>query len=213
MLKFTNFIQKANVLVNCTEHKHKDYQLTILDFDGTVETLTPSFNKGTLTKCIDINADFKSIYNEIIDNINSSSEEHLNISDPVISKHLIFYKNEIDLNKSSEENKTFLERKCVSRIYAASNFIATNGRIGPAQYFILNKKNKEYMRLLKNNFIRPIYDNYVKPDTILFGRKNPIDCPSLQFVYYIENGIVYYDIIKSGKQCFKQYLKIKIENL
>ena len=107
------------------------------------------------------------------------------------------------------ETSNSAQRKLLTRIDAASNFIATEGRLGPAQYMVTNAKIAAILKTASGYFINPVKHSmnpngqlypvgsvgditvYVDPyqkysdDRILLGRKNNPDQPGVIFVPYL----------------------------
>jgi hypothetical protein len=125
------------------------------------------------------------------------------------NRELAHIKN-FDINISDMKKKQMdISRGIIAKIHNISNYIATQGRIGPAQYIISNYKTYSYILkylgnvniLFKNNElwignIKYIIDinNNVEEDTILIGRKNSIDQPGVHcLILTDENGDILFD--------------------
>lgn len=102
-----------------------------------------------------------------------------------------------------------IQRKLIAKINNASNFIATEGRVGPAQYLITNGNLASVIQDVAGYTINPVKANlnangqlfpmgnvgnisiYVDPyqrwddNRIFLGRKNSVDQPGLVFVPYL----------------------------
>jgi len=102
-----------------------------------------------------------------------------------------------------------IQRKLIAKINNASNFITTEGRVGPAQYLITNGNLASVIQDVAGYTINPVKSNlnangqlfpmgnvgnisiYVDPyqrwddNRIFLGRKNSIDQPGLVFVPYL----------------------------
>lgn len=103
-----------------------------------------------------------------------------------------------------------LQRKLIAKINNASNFIATDGRVGPAQYLITNGNLASVIQDIAGYQINPInasklntngqlypmgsigqiqiyVDPYMKWDDnrIFLGRKNTVEQPGLVFIPYL----------------------------
>jgi len=103
-----------------------------------------------------------------------------------------------------------IQRKLIAKINNASNFIATDGRVGPAQYLVTNGNIASVIQDIAGYTINPVnagklntngqlypmgnigniaiyVDPYQKWDDnhILIGRKNSVDQPGLVFVPYL----------------------------
>ena len=102
-----------------------------------------------------------------------------------------------------------IQRKLIAKINNASNFIATEGRVGPAQYLVTNGNLASVIQDVAGYTINPVKSNlnangqlfpmgnvgnisiYVDPyqrwddNRIFLGRKNSVDQPGLVFVPYL----------------------------
>jgi len=113
-------------------------------------------------------------------------------------------------NAPGGETTHTLQRKLVAKINNASNFIATDGRIGPAQYLVTNGNIASVLQDIAGYTLNPtnvgklntngqlypmgnigniqIYvDPYMRWDDnyVYIGRKNTIDQPGLIFIPYL----------------------------
>lgn len=103
-----------------------------------------------------------------------------------------------------------IQRKLVAKINNASNFIATDGRVGPAQYLVTNGNLASVLQDIAGYTINPVnagklntngqlypmgnignisiyVDPYMRWDDnrIFIGRKNSVDQPGLVFIPYL----------------------------
>ncbi len=103
-----------------------------------------------------------------------------------------------------------IQRKLIAKINNASNFIATDGRIGPAQYLVTNGNLASVIQDIAGYTINPVnagklntngqlypmgnvgniaiyVDPYMRWDDnyIFLGRKNSVDQPGLLFIPYL----------------------------
>lgn len=103
-----------------------------------------------------------------------------------------------------------MQRKLISKINNASNFIATDGRVGPAQYLVTNGNLASVIQDIAGYTINPVQagkmntngqlypmgnignisvyvDPYMRWDDnqIFLGRKNSVDQPGLVFIPYL----------------------------
>jgi hypothetical protein len=105
-----------------------------------------------------------------------------------------FKKWEIDLKKTGSDNiPNALLRRLVAKINNCSNFIATDGRIGPAQFVITNEKTHNFFERYSENymnlgFIRYYINNELEDCDIILGRKNESTQPGVLFIMN-ENNI------------------------
>ena len=93
------------------------------------------------------------------------------------------------------------DRGIIAKFNNASNLIATEGRIGPAQFIVSNSKTYKYILsfiggmqyLYKGNELwignMPyIINESVEDDKILLGRKNQIDQPGTHCLIMVDDG-------------------------
>ena len=102
-----------------------------------------------------------------------------------------------------------IQRKLIAKLNNASNFIATEGRVGPAQYLVTNGNLASVIQDVAGYTINPVKANlnangqlfpmgnvgnisiYVDPyqrwddNRIFLGRKNSVEQPGLVFVPYL----------------------------
>ena len=103
-----------------------------------------------------------------------------------------------------------IQRKLIAKINNASNFIATDGRVGPAQYLVTNGNLASVIQDIAGYTINPVnagklntngqlypmgnigniaiyVDPYMRWDDnrIFLGRKNSVDQPGLVFIPYL----------------------------
>jgi hypothetical protein len=103
-----------------------------------------------------------------------------------------------------------VQRKLIGKIINASNFIATDGRVGPAQYLVTNGNLASVLQDISGYQINPAADTklntngqlypmgtvagiqiYVDPymkwddNQIFLGRKNSVDQPGIVFIPYL----------------------------
>jgi hypothetical protein len=107
---------------------------------------------------------------------------------------------------NDEETIDVNQRNLVRNINNASNLIATEGRVGPGQYFLVSKDNYEkYNLYMITGYLKPIFHDI---DDIVIFRKNLIDQPG---VVCIKNPMSNkYEIVDIGFYPQKQCAKIKI---
>lgn len=111
---------------------------------------------------------------------------------------------------SMGETTHSIQRKLIAKINNASNFIATDGRIGPAQYLVTNGNLASVIQDIAGYTINPVnagklntngqlypmgnvgniaiyVDPYMRWDDnyIYLGRKNSVDQPGLLFIPYL----------------------------
>jgi hypothetical protein len=113
-------------------------------------------------------------------------------------------------NAPGGETYHSIQRKLVSKINMASNYINTEGRVGPAQYIVTNGKLASVLQDIAGYAISPVngakmnyngqlypvgnigsiaiyVDPYMRYDDnrVFLGRKNSVDQPGLVFVPYL----------------------------
>ena len=113
-------------------------------------------------------------------------------------------------NVPGGETTHSIQRKLVAKINNASNFIATDGRVGPSQYLVTNGNIASVLQDIAGYTINPVnagklntngqlypmgnigniaiyVDPYMKWDDnrIFLGRKNSVDQPGLVFIPYL----------------------------
>jgi len=113
-------------------------------------------------------------------------------------------------NGAGGETSHSLQRKLISKINNASNYIANEGRVGPAQYIVTNGNMASVMQDVATYTINPVQganlntngqlypvgkignmtlyvDPYMRWDDnrVFLGRKNSVDQPGLLFLPYL----------------------------
>lgn len=112
-------------------------------------------------------------------------------------------------NAPGGETSHAVQRKLVSKIMSASNFLATEGRVGPAQFIVTNGKLAAALQDISGYSVNPIKSKfnaqgqlypvgqigditiYVDPymnygdNRLLIGRKNAADQPGIVFCPYL----------------------------
>lgn len=146
------------------------------------------------------------------------------ISNPVGITNL----DEFDLSQYKGEDSFTLIRKLVSKNLSISNYIATEGRIGPSNFRLINpdtivkivKKLGDISQLETSSIGGELIVNENVPkDYIILGRKNQIDQPGISVFYrkYNEidvdnNKICYkFNISEIGEMCKYQYKAINLK--
>lgn len=103
-------------------------------------------------------------------------------------------------------------RRVINKIQTASNYIATNGRIGPADFVILNLEiRSELYEYIENNMLFNRMNVIVDPslrDEIIVGRKS--DSGSIGLKVIINDATNHYAIIEVGYFPEKFYMSIKL---
>lgn len=113
-------------------------------------------------------------------------------------------------NGAGGETSHSLQRKLIAKINNASNYIANEGRVGPAQYIVTNGNMASVMQDVASYTINPVQGSnlntngqlypvgkignmtlYVDPymrwddNRVFLGRKNSVDQPGLLFLPYL----------------------------
>lgn len=182
--------------VNCA--KNINNTISFIDFTTTSTTISPNiFQKNfTLNKLsISLGNSYKynyynnqinfqySLYNQIRNELNKVFFEKITKLGELHRRGDIKF--DLDIKDKSEN----MGRRIYSRLLNVSNYIATQGRIGPAQWFVSNTKTYNYvlsnlidMTLNYNSSNELMIGNtpyiindLVDDDVILLGRQNKMD--------------------------------------
>lgn len=145
---------------------------------------------------------------------------------------------DIDVEKITKD----ISRTIISKIVSAGNYIAVEGRIGPAQWLISNQGTYNYIckylsdvPSLFENGVTKIgnmtysVNNLVEDDIILMGRKNNINQPGIhcliqssndkyinfyeEYSPYNKRLLMNFSIIDIGFHPYTQYFKINTRSL
>lgn len=140
-----------------------------------------------------------------------------------------------------KDNNIDVSKNLLSKFISAGNFIATEGRIGSAQFMISNTTTYRYIlkyliginhvynnNILQIGHIEYHIDNSVEDGIILLGRKNNIDSSGVHCVIltdddgyirfdeintpYENNIVIYFNIITIG-DAQSQYLALKSRSI
>jgi len=125
-----------------------------------------------------LNVEFTNIIKELGEKSRSSKNTSLNLS------------SDIDINKWREETPLIigdnlaLIRRIIAKFNNCSNYIATSGRIGPAQFIITNDIINKYLYdltgdLMFLNRLKYFVCKNLDNSEIVLGRKNEIDQPGV----------------------------------
>ena len=229
-----------NDLYTIKESKSKNFSMVFVDFQypGYNSSLGSSsgspyqqtISPNVFTKYVSLNSlifqtnnltidDIKyEINKEFIKKITELGEQNREFApktSPTTSKFDINIE-QMKMNIIDSKNVTqsaWISRKIITKILNITNYIAINGRIGPAQWLISNSKTYHYILenlgnvnfLMKNNILNLgnmpyIINELVENDIILLGRKNNIDSPGVHCIiltdddgYILFNEISYPD--------------------
>jgi hypothetical protein len=116
-----------------------------------------------------------------------------------------------------------LEKRIAMRIQIINNYIATDGRIGPATHTILNTKtNLRYGKHIYGKGLNIVINDYIDDDVFYIVRSTK-ESPGYKFYYCELGNDLYFDIAKIGsaeKQAYKFVLnsnrkkrKIKLDKI
>jgi len=107
---------------------------------------------------------------------------------------------------SEEHRQNELRRKKINRLNA-SNYIASDGRIGAGNNLMISEKN--YKKYSIKKFIPQLYNMNIileDVDDIYIFRKNDIEQPGLIMIKNKEK----YELVDIGFYPYKQFIKIEI---
>lgn len=170
---------------------------------------------------------FSQIRNEIdksyIKKLTELGKKH-RISAPVNSLDI----NIKDIKLQCEPENKSVSRNIISKFMMANNYIATIGRIGPAQWLMSNSKTYRYilsildsndLTFVNNNImfgnIPYVVNDLIDDDIMLLGRKNDVTTTGIHcFILTDDNGYIYFqEDISSMYNLQKQYrIYYKIED-
>lgn len=108
-----------------------------------------------------------------------------------------------DINVNEIRKKGIaVDRGIIAKFNNVSNYIATQGRIGPSQYLVSNSKTYAYILKYINNHNNIVFnpdgnlmignmpyviDNNIEDDIILLGRKNSMEQPGVHCIILTDN--------------------------
>jgi len=163
--------------------------------------------------------------NKNIFNINSDTKKIDNF-DIIIDKIEKKHSQEIG-NKKNDK----IRNDICSKINISSSYIAINGRIGPANFYLSNSKTHNFLNkyLYDGNKVKYEIDNSIKESCIIIGRKNTIDNNGVHCFIYSDNkkNIIfdktetpystdysfYYSIESIGSSSENQYLSLHTKSI
>lgn len=196
--------------------QQQDTNLVFIDFQynatlSTISTISPNVFQKTFKlnpiTFINRNLTYKEIQDELnkdyIKKISDLGEQHREL-DTVQTK-----KFDINIQDMKKRGMT-PDRGIIAKLYNASNLIAVEGRIGPAQFIVSNSKTYNYILnyigsvgVFKGNELwignMPyIINKAVEDDKILLGRKNQIDQPGTHCLIMVDdNGYIQFQEMKN----------------
>jgi hypothetical protein len=144
--------------------------------DYTSEEVSKEFGSIISPKIMTINAqsnpfvDEEDLYNTIVVFLESNTQQKHHF--PVNLDYVAIN----DPNHTLEQNRGINFRRIVTKIMHASNFIATEGRIGPAKAVIVGENNWHWFSEKDNlGGIQVILDKNISPNKIIVTRGGNID--------------------------------------
>lgn len=183
-------MEEYSKFVTIKESQVDEPKLSIVDIDDSFEVkiFEPTFKLIEKTD---------TIKNEIIDKIVKLSNKH---DKDIIEK--------FSLTKHLSDPE--LEKKITSKVFNATYYVASNGRIGKANTVLVSEENdKKYnlSELFRNNkYLKDIEIVYGDVEDIYVYRKNQVEQPGLVLIY---NEDKYY-IADIGFYPYRQFMVIKL---
>jgi len=241
-VKGTN-IQNVNIAY--IDFLYQQAQTQTLQPSTHFNTITPQvYTKNiSLTKTLQIPIDYytkdKDIFYFIKNELNKEFFKKITILGEQHRLKTINF--DIDIQKI-KQNSIHVGSSILNRLVSISNYIYTESRIGPAQYFISNKKTYNYIlsyisdinltykdnKLMIGNTPFIINDS-IDDDIILVGRKNSLEQSGVHYLIYTDknnnielheimgfmnrNLILHYEIFDIGIGPELQYLKINTQSI
>lgn len=204
-MNYTEFLEQVNNIITV---KYTDSEIFTDNFDDfIIEDNSLQFQdchvECKLSKKLEINGDFTSLYNNIMTQLYECSLENI-VDDDFMEK----------INSPIlETDDTIKTRKFVSRILNASNYIAIKSRIGAGQIVLYNYNNTDSIKsILDKNLCTDykfIVSDAVPVNTLCVCRKAMDDKTGVFLLLYKNESGIFYDIIKVGKNYDKQYINFK----
>lgn len=243
---------------------NKISEINFLDFQHTLSTTTASPYYSTIglnaskkilkLRSISIEIPFdipflqhdnNLLYQQLFFNIKSTlDKEFCKKITELGEKHKnLDLKFDIDISGELRKNKNIdITRYIFGKLFSASNYIATQGRIGGSHYFLSNKKTYNYILsylsttgliYTNNNLIignsAYMIDDEIDEDIIIAGRKNDMTQPGVHCIILTDTNkdiyfdqiqtfqgtklIMYYDIFDVGNNPEYQYFQINTRTL
>ena len=191
-----------NKFFTIIDDKNDTNSVIVTSVDFSQSTMSPAIlNKSFIFKTINISVsrytqhdeEIRFLYNSIKTNIYKEFFKQITIlGEKNRSANIKFDIDIPDIRKNSKN----IGRSIVARLNNASNYIASQGRIGPAQWLVSNNKTYNYIlsymtdlgliynsdgQLMIGN--APfIIDELIDDDIILLGRKNGIEQPGVHCI-------------------------------
>lgn len=151
---------------------------------------------------------YDKVYDDAIQKIKNLCDKNTNEIEKSNSVNFGGHKIEIDVSQINDEQ--LKSRRIITRCVSCGNMIATQGRRGPAHIAImsnlLNSLTNEYF---SSQHMKIIIDDSCG-NSIYQYRKTSIDEPGLQLVYKQVDNTVYYDLVETGSNPHKQFIRLDV---
>ncbi len=182
-----------DIVLDEVDEENGDYTSeTILTSEEGLMTISPKIM--TLNANTNPFVDDESLYNNVITFLenNTKQKHHYPISLDYMAMN--------DPHSTLEENNALNFRRIVTKIAHASNFIATEGRIGPATSVIVGRNNWHWFnedRIESNMMlgnISIVFEEKISPNKIIVARGGRID----------QSGIMCVKSLTDNTYCLKE---------
>lgn len=143
-------------------------------------------------------------------------EKNDNIKQEIINKIVELSELNIDMiEKFSMKNELItpemtVHRMFYSKLVNASNYIATNGRIGPANTILISEKNYDLYKdtINSNDMLKKMDVVFGEVDDVFLYRKNDQSNPGLILIVNTKDNL--YEIVDIGFFPHKQFMKVTL---
>ena len=174
--------------------------------DSSMDTISPKIM--SLHTTAQNYLDDEELYNKVIDflKVNTTQKHTMSISLDYVATN--------NPHSTLEENIQINFRKIVTKIMHASNYIAIEGRVGPATAVIVGKNNWHWFNennVVSNNMLGSfslILDESISPDKIIVARANNNHSPGLILVNNLFDNSCYF---KETPNWEKQYVWFNVK--
>ncbi len=191
-------MNKITDFVNIKEIEGEVFELMYVDMKNEDDG---SFGPQTVTSKTQLSnklKDEKEIISEIIEKVNdlSTQDKDEELLEKFSLKNIII----------DEKDEGSYNRRVIAKILNASNYIASEGRIGAGNNLIISEKN--YKKYSIKKIIPQLYNMNIileDVDDIYIFRKNSVDQPGLIMIKNKEK----YELVDIGFYPQKYFLKIK----
>ncbi len=193
-----NIIDKLSNLITTSESTTDVYSLSYVDFDTNTGAQMLR-TEGTLETIADTNF-YDTVMSEYINNIREIGVNEF--SDTLFTITIADYNDEIEF------------RKLVTKLKLASNYLATQGRIGPATHILISKSLHDKIKHYDIDNILygcTIYvDSRIQDNEILLYRNNNLVQPGIKLIWSKNEDILKYKLVSVGLAPETQFLKINV---